>query len=151
MTQRILVPVDLSEFNKKVISIAIAQAKLVPKSEIYLIHVVTLDIGVIVSETGFTYLPELEENTLKEETQAVEELKSMVEKDGIPCKSIVKQGIPAEIIIQEASDLNIDLIVIGSLGHNILYNVFIGSVATEVIKRSPVRCWLFQKEKQHLK
>lgn len=147
MTQRILVPVDLSEFNRKVISIAIAQAKLVPDSEIYLIHVVTLDIGVIVSETGFTYLPELEENTLKEETRAVEELKEMIEKEGIVCKLIVKQGIPSEVIIQEATDLNIDLIVIGSLGHNMLYNVFIGSVATEVIKRSPVPLLVVPKGK----
>lgn len=147
MTQRILVPVDLSEFNRKVISIAIAQAKLVPKSEIYLIHVVTLDIGVIVSETGFTYLPELEENALKEETRAVEELKAMVDKEGIPCKLIIKQGIPSEVIIKEAADLNIDLICIGSLGHNTLYNVFIGSVATEVIKRSPVPLLVVPKGK----
>lgn len=147
MTQKILVPIDLSEFNQKVISIAIAQAKLVPDSEIYLIHVVTLDIGVIVSETGFTYLPELEETALKEETEQVEKLKEMVERDGIPCKLIVKQGIPSDIIVQEAKDLNIDLIIIGSLGHNILYNMFIGSVATEVIKKSPVPILVVPKGK----
>lgn len=147
MTQRILVPVDLSDFNKKVISIAIAQAKLVPDSEIYLIHVVTLDIGVIVSETGFTYLPELEETALREETEQIQKLKEMIEKDGIPCTLIVKQGIPSEVIVEEAKELKIDLIVIGSLGHNMLYKMFIGSVATEVIKRSPVPLLVVPKEK----
>lgn len=147
MTQKILVPIDLSDFNQKVISIAIAQAKLVPDSIIYLIHVVTLDIGVIVSETGFTYLPELEESALKEEAEQTENLKAMVDKEGISCKVIVKQGIPADIIIEEAKELNVDLIVIGSLGHNTLYNVFIGSVATEVIKKSPVPLLVVPKGK----
>ncbi len=147
MTKKILVPIDLSDFNQKVISIAIAQAKLVPDSIIYLIHVVTLDIGVIVSETGFTYLPELEESALKEEAEQTENLKAMVDKEGISCKVIVKQGIPADIIIEEAKELNVDLIVIGSLGHNTLYNVFIGSVATEVIKKSPVPLLVVPKGK----
>lgn len=147
MTQKILVPIDLSDFNQKVISIAIAQAKLVPDSIIYLIHVVTLDIGVIVSETGFTYLPELEESALKEEAEQTENLKAMVDKEGISCKVIVKQGIPADIIIEQAKELNVDLIVIGSLGHNTLYNVFIGSVATEVIKKSPVPLLVVPKGK----
>lgn len=147
MTQKILVPVDLSDFNKKVISVAIAQAKLVPDSEIILIHVVTLDIGVIVSETGFTYLPELEETALKEETEQAANLKSKIEKEGIRCTVVVKQGIPSDVILQEAQDSNADLIVIGSLGHNALYNVFIGSVASEVIKRSPVPLLVVPKGK----
>src|SRR5690554_6131378 len=138
MAQKILVPIDLSDINNKVISTAIAQAKLVPDSEIFMVHVVTLDIGIIVSETGFTYLPELEEDVFNDETRQVEELKEMVKKEGIPCKLIVKQGIPSDIILQEAQDLGADLIVIGSQGHNMLYNVFIGSVATEVIKRSQI-------------
>lgn len=147
MKQKILVPVDLSEFNKKVISVAIAQAKLVPDSEIHLIHIVTLDIGVIVSETGFTYLPELEESTINEETKRTEELKEIIEKEGIPCKLLVKQGIPSNVIIDEAIESDVDLIVIGSLGHNMLYNMFIGSVATEVIKRSPVPILVVPKGK----
>ncbi|MDD3458963.1 MAG: universal stress protein [Weeksellaceae bacterium] len=147
MAQKILVPIDLSDINSKVISTAIAQAKLVPDSEIFMVHVVTLDIGIIVSETGFTYLPELEEDVFNDETRQVEELKEMVEKEGIPCKLIVKQGIPSDIILQEAQDLGADLIVIGSQGHNMLYNVFIGSVATEVIKRSQIPLLVVPKNK----
>lgn len=147
MAQKILVPIDLSDINNKVISTAIAQAKLVPDSEIFMVHVVTLDIGIIVSETGFTYLPELEEDVFNDETRQVEELKEMVEKEGIPCKLIVKQGIPSDIILQEAQDLGADLIVIGSQGHNMLYNVFIGSVATEVIKRSQIPLLVVPKNK----
>lgn len=146
MTQKLLVPIDFSDFNRKVISKAIAHAKLV-NGEIYLIHVATLDIGVIVSETGFTYLPELEQTALKEEAEQMKILKAEIESQGVDCKTIVKQGIPGETIVQEAKDLGVDVIIIGSLGHNTLYNMFIGSVATEVIKHSTVPLLVIPKAK----
>lgn len=137
MKHKLLVPIDFSEFNQKVISQAIDHAKLI-NGEIYLIHVATLDIGVIVSETGFTYLPELEQTALNDEAERMNAFKTMVEAAGIPCQTIVKQGIPADVIVNEANALEVDLIVIGSLGHNTLYNMFIGSVASEVIKHAKV-------------
>lgn len=146
MSQKILVPIDFSDFNQTVITKAIDHAKLV-NGEIYLIHVATLDIGVIVSETGFTYLPELEQTALNEEAEQMSKLKSEIETRGITCETIVKQGIPADIIVQEAKDLNVDLIVIGSLGHNAIYNMFIGSVASDVIKHSRVPLLVIPKEK----
>lgn len=146
MSQKILVPIDFSDFNQTVIARAIDHAKLV-NGEIYLIHVATLDIGVIVSETGFTYLPELEQTALNEEAEQMSKLQSEIEARGIKCETIVKQGIPADIIVQEAKDLNVDLIVIGSLGHNALYNMFIGSVASDVIKHSSVPLLVIPKEK----
>ncbi|HLV23334.1 MAG TPA: universal stress protein [Moheibacter sp.] len=146
MSQKILVPIDFSDFNQTVISKAIDHAKLV-NGEIYLIHIATLDIGVIVSETGFTYLPELEQTALNEEAEQMSKLKSEIEAKGIMCETIVKQGIPADIIVQEAKDLKVDLIVIGSLGHNALYNMFIGSVASDVIKHSSVPLLVIPKDK----
>lgn len=146
MAQKLLVPIDFSDFNRTVISKAIAHAKLVD-GEIYLIHVATLDIGVIVSETGFTYLPELEQTALNEEAEQMKVLKEEIESQGVGCKTIIKQGIPAEIIVEEAKNLGVDLIIIGSLGHNTLYNMFIGSVASEVIKRSTVPLLVVPKSK----
>ncbi|MFA5618762.1 MAG: universal stress protein [Weeksellaceae bacterium] len=147
MTQRILVPIDLSDFSQKVISIAIAQAKLIPNSEIHLVHVTTLDIGIIVSETGFSYIPELEETAMREEAEQLNNLKEMVEKENIPCHIITKQGIPSDLIIETAEEINADLICIGSLGHNALYKMFIGSVASEVIKKSHVPLLVVPKGK----
>jgi nucleotide-binding universal stress UspA family protein len=146
MTQKILVPIDFSEFNQKVISKAIEHAKLV-NGELFLIHVATLDLGVIVSETGFTYLPELEETALHEEAEQLNKLQQEITAKGVPCQAIIKQGIPADIIIEEAKTLPADLIVIGSLGHNTLYNMLIGSVATDVIKHSTIPLLVIPKDK----
>lgn len=146
----ILVPIDFSDFNRKVINKAIEHAKLV-NGKLYLIHVATLDLGVIVSETGFTYLPELEETVLNDEAEKMKELKALVENEGVACETIIRQGVPVDIIVQEASDLNADLIVIGSLGHNSLYNMFIGSVASDVIKYSTVPLLVIPKGKDDAK
>jgi|SRR5690606_34047691 len=146
----ILVPIDFSDFNRKVINKAIEHAKLV-NGKLYLIHVATLDLGVIVSETGFTYLPELEETVLNDEAEKMKELKALVENEGVACETIIRQGVPVDIIVQEASDLNADLIVIGSLGHNSLYNMFIGSVASDVIKYSTVPLLVIPKGKEDAK
>jgi len=147
MAVKILVPIDFSEFNRKVIQKAIEHAKLT-HGEIYLIHVATLDLGIIVSETGFTYLPELEETALNDEAEQMGMLQKEIQEMGIPCQTIIKQGIPADIIVQEAKDLQVDWIVIGSLGHNSLYNMLIGSVASDVIKHSPVPLIVVPKGKE---
>lgn len=146
MSQKILVPIDFSEFNQKVIAKAMEHAQLT-QGKIFLIHVATLDLGVIVSETGFTYLPELEETALKEEAEQLAILQNDIRSKGFDCEVIIKQGIPADIILEESKSIGADIIVIGSLGHNTLYNMLIGSVASEVIKNSTIPLLVIPKEK----
>lgn len=146
MKKKLLVPIDFSEFNQTVIAQALEQAHRM-HGEIFLIHVATLDVGILMSETGFTYVPELEQTALQDEAEKLDALKIDIEKNGIPCQTILKQGIPAEVIIEEANKIEADLIVIGSLGHNTLYNIFIGSVASEVIKHASVPILVVPKAK----
>lgn len=146
MSQKILVPIDFSDFNQTVIAKALDYAKLT-QADVFLIHVATLDLGVIVSETGFTYLPELEDTALKEEAEQLEILQKEIQGKGFNCQTIIKQGIPADIILDEANSISADLIVIGSLGHNTLYNILIGSVASEVIKNSKIPLLVIPKAK----
>lgn len=146
MSQKILVPIDFSDFNQTVIAKALDYAKLT-QADVFLIHVATLDLGVIVSETGFTYLPELEDTALKEEAEQLEILQKEIQGKGFNCQTIIKQGIPADIILDEANSISADLIVIGSLGHNTLYNILIGSVASEVIKNSQIPLLVIPKAK----
>jgi len=130
-----------------VIEKAIYQAK-ITQSKIYLIHVAAIDIGVIVSDSGYTYLPELENTVLNEESENLAELKSWVESHSVTCKTIIRQGIPSDLILKESKSLSVDLIVIGSLGHNTLYDMFIGSVAKDVIKYSTVPVLVIPKVKE---
>jgi nucleotide-binding universal stress UspA family protein len=52
--------------------------------------------------------------------------------------SVTASGEPAEALLTVAQAQGADLVVIGSRSHNFLHQVFLGSVAREVIRRSAV-------------
>ncbi len=51
---------------------------------------------------------------------------------------LIKDGAPAEIIVQTAIEQNCDLVVMGTHGHGAIADVLIGSTAKWVIKQSPI-------------
>jgi nucleotide-binding universal stress UspA family protein len=50
---------------------------------------------------------------------------------------VVKEGYVIECILEEASDWNADLIVVGSHGRSGLSRLFLGSVAESVLTQAP--------------
>ncbi len=51
---------------------------------------------------------------------------------------LIKNGTPAEVIVETAKEFNCDLIVMGTHGHSSFADVFVGSTAKWVIKNSPI-------------
>jgi len=51
---------------------------------------------------------------------------------------IIKQGPPAEAIVDTAGELNCDLIVMGTHGHGVIADVLVGSTAKWVVRHSPI-------------
>ena len=51
---------------------------------------------------------------------------------------LIKNGAPADIIVQTAKEQNCDLIVMGTHGQGVIADVLIGSTAKRVVKQSPV-------------
>ncbi len=54
---------------------------------------------------------------------------------GVPWESLLREGRPAEEILKEAQ--SVDLIVLGTHGRTGLDRLLLGSVAQEVVRRSP--------------
>ncbi|NTU42880.1 MAG: universal stress protein, partial [Nitrospirales bacterium] len=50
---------------------------------------------------------------------------------------IIKEGVPHEIILAEASAWSADLIVMGARGLSYMQGVILGSVSESVVKSSP--------------
>lgn len=133
--KKLLVCVDLSNITDEIIQQSICFAKDL-SAEIILIHVVSIDVGFILGDVGFQYLPELEETVLEKDAIQLNDLKLKIEKSDVQCRALVKQGIPAEIILETAEETSPYAIIIGSKGHGNLYNAFVGSVCHDVIKES---------------
>lgn len=131
----ILVPIDFSNLTDHLLNEAIDYAK-DTRSKVYLLHVASLDLGFVIGDLGFQYLPELEDAGMKEEISELKKYESKLKAESIDVEIIIKQGIPSEIILQEAEKLNVRMIVMGSHGKGFFMDVLLGSVSNEIIKKS---------------
>lgn len=58
-------------------------------------------------------------------------------KSGLAAETVVRQGDPRSVIVDEASDWSADLIVLGSHGYSGIKRWLLGSVAQSVVSRAP--------------
>ena len=129
MYKRILVPTDGSEFAKKAQSHALFLAR-VSGAEI---------IALSVSENhfinGITITEEVEQLNQILNDRCKEDLKELedMNKDGVNMFSIIKEGAPANVILEVAIEENIDLIVMGSSGKSGFDRFILGSVSDKVV------------------
>ena len=56
--------------------------------------------------------------------------------DGVQVTPLLLQGPTVETILEEADDIDADMIIAGSHGHGMMYNIFIGSISKELLKHS---------------
>jgi len=64
----------------------------------------------------------------------LEKLRKKVAEDGIIASTVQLTGLPVVLILREADALRADYIVMGSHGHNALYDLVVGSTASGVMK-----------------
>lgn len=133
----ILVPIDFSNLTDHLLNEAIDYAK-DTHSKVYLLHVASLDLGFVIGDLGFQYLPELENAGMKDEISELKKYESKLKNESVEVEIIIKQGIPSEIILQEAEKLNVRVIVMGSHGKGLFMDVLLGSVSNEIIKKSKI-------------
>ena len=134
--KKILVPLDLSEFSLEAIEPANLLASF-SQAQMYLLHVMPIispHSCPCVDYQSETALRDAEDDSL----QFLEALRG--EKIYNPRKlvRVIRRGEPIVQIIQFARDEDIDLIVITTHGQTGFARVLPGSIAEEVIRRSPV-------------
>ena len=73
--KKILVPIDFSDNSEYILNKALEYIHQ-EEFEIILIHVTSADIGFIIGEVGYQYLPELEETALENESKQLQKISS---------------------------------------------------------------------------
>jgi len=140
---KILVCTDGSEYSKKALQQAIEIADGCKVNEVTILHVYDTKITNILSYSSEIITPDLinqyqqmlEEDKKKKEKMLLEAKKIFQDKK-IKARTIFKEGIPSETIIQVAKEEEVDLIVIGSRGLGGLKKVLLGSVSNSVIQEA---------------
>lgn len=131
MYKKILIPTDNSEHAKR----AAQHAKwiaLSSEADVVVLNVYeTSSLNPIRSRELKKDMKNLWKNEAKENLKGVLEIFNGTD---LNVKSKIKEGRPADSILQSIDDDNIDLVVMGSSGKNAIDRLFIGSVAENVVR-----------------
>ena len=140
LMNKILLPVDFPNSELRVVRQAAFLARHF-HSQIILLHVVTpqsYPVGIL--ELGYELTGNLHaEITKRAQTELDQSLRS--ELDGIAVRRLLLDGDPAREIPQIARDEKVNLIVMSTHGHGVIYRFLLGSVAAKVLHDSDCPVW----------
>ena len=131
--KKILCPVDHSECSYLALKYAISLA-LKDEAKLYLMHVIDSRLY----DTEMYKFSPYKLNEIDESKIRTDLMKSLPEgtTDVLEVETIVVKGVPFHEIINAATEMNVDLIVIGTHGRTGLSHVMLGSVAEKVVRKS---------------
>lgn len=145
--KRVLIAVDDSRTSREVLSTCASVIR--EPEEVLLLHVQRLEGRSLMIDM----LGDAELSTLKESIRGTEHKKSLDRKAGkvlawyrkkleglmgVPVRTILAEGPPAEEILRVAREEDADLIILGKSGKKNLHRLITGSVAAEVEKRAGI-------------
>jgi nucleotide-binding universal stress UspA family protein len=142
--KKILWATDFSDEAQESLLYAYAFAKAF-KASIVALHVIP-DFSAALYDAAYVIKGELVKKVAAVKKDAEEKLKTLQKAKGITFKSIVKEGTAAKVIIDVAEKEGVDLIVIGRRGMSAIEKLFIGSVANQVLRNSPVPILVTKKK-----
>jgi nucleotide-binding universal stress UspA family protein len=142
--KKILWATDFSDEAQEALLYAEAFAKAF-KASIVALHVVP-DFSPALYDAAYAIKEDLARrlNFIKEEEK--KKLLTLKKAKGIPFKAIVKEGSASKTIIEVAEKEKAGLIVIGRRGMSAIEKLFIGSVANQVLRNSPVPILVTKKK-----
>ncbi len=138
--EKILVPVDFSESSRQAVKYGLAIGK-DRKAKVIFLHVINQRVVDAIHELSIKgYKGDFIEVMRKVTADREKELSQFIPEEwceGIDVEFGISQGRPAQVIIEKAKELDVDLIVVGCQGHSALGSLLIGSVALYVVNHGP--------------
>ena len=135
MFEKILCPVDFSEFTDEILAYAVNIAKRFD-SELHLIHVIP-NLNYFTPYESFLTPENLVAIERNIEGEVGRDFDKITRKLDLPFKRIVKTGVTFVEIIDYIKDQGIGLVVMGTHGRSGIEHILIGSVAEKVVRKSP--------------
>lgn len=89
------------------------------------------------------YATEYRTEEMEIERKRLENYTEIIKHDGVDAESVLLQGATINVILEESKELNVDLIICGHHEHNLLYNLFFGSVSAAIVRNSDIPVLVF--------
>lgn len=134
--QKILVPIDFSEYSKKALHYAIPFARQF-NAKIILLYVVEPTIYPADFSFGQIGMPNVENELRVKGEQELNELITGEVKGAVPAEALVKVGLPFVEVVSYAKDEGVDLIIVATHGHTGVEHILFGSTAEKIVRKAP--------------
>jgi len=133
---KILVPVDFSDFSSKALDYALAFADQFD-ARVILLHVVEPAVYPESSMLVATALDDLNSDLRQVAEQKLSELRRDKIGERVPSELLVRMGRAFSEITAAAEDLDVDLIILATHGYTGLKHVLLGSTTERVVRHAP--------------
>jgi nucleotide-binding universal stress UspA family protein len=134
--KKILVPIDFSDYSKSALKYATEFSKYF-EAELILIYVVEPMVYPPDFSMGQIAIPTVDIELDKRAKEEIEKLAKTEISPEVKTQTIIKTGKPFLEIIQTATELDVDLIIIATHGHTGVEHILFGSTAEKVVRKAP--------------
>ena len=134
--KNVLVPIDFSDYSKSALKYAVNFCKN-NNAEMTLIYVVEPVIYPPDFSMGQIAIPSVNTEWDERAKQELDKLAKEQIPEGVSVKTIIKTGKPFIEIIETASELDVDLIIIATHGRTGVEHILFGSTAEKVVRKAP--------------
>ena len=134
---KLLVCVDLSEFTEIIVKKIEEIAKAL-SAKVWLLHNAVPEPDFVEFKADPQAARESLAKKFHAEHRQIQELADRMRKAGLDTTALLVHGATVETILKEASELEVDMIVVGSHGRRAMHQLLVGSVSEGVLRKS--RC-----------
>ena len=133
---KLLVAVDLSESTQTIVEKVEEMNKEYP-AKVWILHNAEPEPDFVEFKVDPLAARETLAKKFHNEHRQIQEIANRLRKAGLEATALLVHGATVETILKEASDLDVDMIVVGTHGRGAMYQLLVGSVSEGILHKSP--------------
>jgi nucleotide-binding universal stress UspA family protein len=132
---KLLVAVDLSESTQTIVEKVEEINKEYP-AKVWILHNAEPEPDILEFKVDPLAARETLAKKFHNEHRQIQEIANRLRKAGLDATALLVHGPTVEAILKEASDLDVDMIVVGTHGRGAMYQLLMGSVSEGILHKS---------------
>ena len=132
---KLLVAVDLSESTQTIVEKVEEINKEYP-AKVWILHNAEPEPDILEFKVDPLAARENLAKKFHNEHRQIQEIANRLRKAGLDATALLVHGATVESILKEASDLDVDMIVVGTHGRGAMYQLLVGSVSEGILHKS---------------